>query len=686
MAMTPEVAPRDEAIDEKLCIIKDAVSCVLNQRVSCYSFQQVHHSVFQLCQRQCGGLLFQIVDTSIMLHVAELRDRLLRSPDTELLQRLNTEWGGFRSAVCHISDALLYLNTIFTNPKQTILEIGEKRFHEAVLCHEDVAAALVRCVGLCLVSPTSLSPSKKMRREFCNLYKDTFFEPLVEKTLVKVIIKQYRVEMEAVLSVSNVDAYITWAVDTIKKVRHDITQVAGTNAGRLVAQHMGLLLIKKNTKQLLYNNCGCGSSMVRLLNIGAIQRLSSALIEVDEMDAFLDMLVSTGKAMAAEMLSKLSSDALAPVVAKILSLRDDLQKLVDAVPESLSSRASPISQVLSDVVNEDPEFPRKLAHYYDSEIRSHTDGGALEQVVADTLSLFRLLKRRDVFENFFKPLFASRLIDCAPDDPPACEMTFINKLRNEYTDSVANHFEIMFKDGRLRSEINSGFARSLTSCDELPLKFNVTVITAGVWPNLPDPGIILPEAMQQCIRLFKGYYLPRHNGRRLSFHTGWGTAHFSLVNRGSTYELVAPTSFVNTILYFQNDTDEKQSTLEDVCNSTRMAENDVLAQLASLTHMRLVTEECADGTSRYMFNTAFTHHKTKLRLRQTGGGRMVRDNIELQSRVDPSDPHHSISIQAAIMEVMKSAKTIRHSELRDLVVSRMTKNGLPTAIAHIKQG
>ncbi|KAH9588690.1 Cullin [Trypanosoma melophagium] len=675
----------DASLREKYDIISEVINSILNNKRSSYSFQQVHHSVFHLCQEKCSAPLFDQVLRILSIKVENIRDRLLSCTEETFLQNLNGEWNDFSISVSTISRALLYLNNNYKRNGQTIQQMGENLFSTFVLKNQKLSEVLVQCVRKSLSSDTNTQMTlREISMKLSDHYRDTLYEPYIEDPLITVLQEEYRIKMNEMLNKMDTNQYLIWALDVIEKTKSDVSALVGEETGHRVEQNLGLLLIKENTAKLLYGPSGGGTIMIRDMDIKSLGRLVMALEKVNETEACFNMIIITARKMGAELLNE--KDHQIPVVAveKILNLKEKLQGLLENLSGIPKGDKSPVIQAITEIVNDSCDFAEKLAYYYDAKVKSRPPKETLEKIASDTFGLFRLLRSRDTFEYVFKLLLAARLMNSKPEYSFTDEIFLIDKLRNECGDSVVNHLEIMMNDGKLRDEINKGFLSHVSKTRELPLDFNVFVITSGVWPEYTNLSIDLPESMQYCMNLFQAYYLPHYNARKLLFHTNLGTVFFTL-NHGKKYELAAPTAFVNTILCFQNREREEYLTIQQICCTTKLLEGDVLPQLESLCSMGLITVEFINGSPTYIFNQSFTNPKTKLRIRSTSGSKAIEDNTEERIHHESLESSYSSKIQAVLVQIMKKNKIIEHSELCDRVLESLHAKGCVPSIADIKK-
>ncbi|ORC85216.1 putative cullin-like protein [Trypanosoma theileri] len=685
MSLGSPVFSSDPSLKENYDIISEAINAILNKRMSNYSFQQIYHSVFNLCQRKCSAPLFDHLLGILSAQVVNIRDRLLSCNEETFLQNLNSEWNAFSGSVLGISRVLLYLNNNYTRNGQTIQQMGENLFSTFVLKNQNISEVLIQCVRKSLSSDTvSRMALREISIKLCKHYRDTLYEPYIEDPLITVLKEEYRVKMNEMLNKMDTNQYLIWALDVIERTKLDVSALVGEETCQRVEQNLGLLLIKENTEKLLYSLSGGGTEMIRDMDIKSLGRLVMALEKVNETEACLSMLITTARKMGAELLNEKDHEFPVVAVEKVLTLREKLQGLVENLSGIPKGDKSPVVQAITEIVNDNSDFAEKLAYYYDAKIKSRPPRETLEKIAADTFSLFRLLRSKETFEHIFKLLLATRLINSKPDYSFTDEFFLIEKLRNECGDSVVNHLEIMMNDGKVREEINKGFLSYACKKRELPLDFNVLVITSGVWPEYTNLSIDLPLSMQSCIQLFRAYYLPHYNARKLLFHKNLGTVFFTL-NHGKKYELAAPTAFVNTILCFQNREKEERLTLQQICCATKLVESDVLPQLESLCSMGLITVELINGSPVYIFNQSFTNHKTKLRIRATSGSKAIEDHTEERTHHESLESSHSSKLQAVLVQIMKKNKFIEHSELCNRVFEFLQGKGFVPSMTDIKK-
>lgn len=75
----------------------------------------------------------------------------------------------------------------------------------------------------------------------------------------------------------------------------------------------------------------------------------------------------------------------------------------------------------------------------------------------------------------------------------------------------------MFKDVDVSADIMKAYRASTRPEASDPLELNVSVLTTGNWPPYPQANLVLPPEMSASLDRFRGFYLSKHSGRKLTW-------------------------------------------------------------------------------------------------------------------------------------------------------------------------
>ncbi|GJQ13199.1 hypothetical protein GpartN1_g4990.t1 [Galdieria partita] len=311
------------------------------------------------------------------------------------------------------------------------------------------------------------------------------------------------------------------------------------------------------------------------------------------------------------------------------------------------------------------------------EIR-HLSEDAIEEKLEKVVKLFSYLSEKDLFGEFYRKQLSKRLLfqRSLSED---LERSFITKLKMTCGSQYTSKLEGMVTDMHLSREVQEGFHVWLQSNAIQQvlgnIDFNVTVLTTGHWPTYKSDDIYLPEELSRCLSVFQEYYDSRTSQRKLRWvHSlGVGTLHcygFPLT-KGKSFELQVSTHQMCILLLFndaerlsfqsirkslnvgnsEQDVEGLKKYLNSLCNS----KYPILSKSTTAIH-----EENAENEELYEINLKFAPLSRRIKIPLL----MARINQEekeaTRTAVDEDRRH---AIEAAIVRIMKSRRTIDHQRL-----------------------
>jgi len=324
-----------------------------------------------------------------------------------------------------------------------------------------------------------------------------------------------------------------------------------------------------------------------------------------------------------------------------------------------------------------------LATYCDSLLKAsgemrHLSEDAIEEKLERVVRIFSYLSEKDLFGEFYRKQLSKRLLfqRSVSED---LERSFITKLKMTCGSQYTSKLEGMVTDMHLSREVQEGFQVWLQSKAVQVLgnvDFNVTVLTTGHWPTYKSDDIRLPEELGRCLSLFQEYYDSRTSQRKLRWvHSlGVGTLHcygFPMA-RGRSFELQVSTHQMCILLLFN---DAERRSFRNIRESLNIgnAEQDIeglrkyLNSLCSSKYPILLKDTTSSGQEEdgrdnesYEINLNFAPVSRRIKIPLL----MARVNQEekeaTRTAVDEDRRH---AIEAAIVRIMKSRKSIDHQRL-----------------------
>lgn len=356
---------------------------------------------------------------------------------------------------------------------------------------------------------------------------------------------------------------------------------------------------------------------------------------------------------------------------------------------------------LSDSSSKPPEL---MAKYCDLLLRKsarNPEEAELEEKLRQVITVFRYLVDKDVFQKFYTKFFGRRLIHCTSSSDDA-EMSMISKLKEACGYEYTSKLQRMYQDIAVVSkEQNEKFKENLREKGEtLNYDLYVQILTSGSWPlqQQSQQDIKLPPELLAGVERFESFYYQKFNGRKLSWmtHSSRGEIHAYCFK---TNHVFTASTLQMAVLLQYNHADSYS--VEELAHKTHI-DIDILKQvLALLIKAKLLIDDgnrskcdeqknsgvSVQDTSRDSLENRLKP-ETVISLFMGYKNKKLRVNINVplkaEIRQEQEKTHKNIEedrkilIQASIVRIMKTRKTLNHQNLMVEVLDQLSSRFKPS--------
>lgn len=337
-------------------------------------------------------------------------------------------------------------------------------------------------------------------------------------------------------------------------------------------------------------------------------------------------------------------------------LRGGLKTLPAHLLSDVKDRAAAERQGQSSTADEDAELDRQLDQ---------------------ALELFRFIEGKDTFEAFYKKDLARRLLMGRSASQDA-ERNMLAKLRSECGVNFTHNLETMFRDQELAKDEMESFKTWLDADDDRKSKVDlqVMILSSSAWPTYPDVQLSLPDDVATQMERYTRFYNSEHQGRRLTWKHSLGHCTIKAKFPKGTKELMVSAYQAIVLLLFNYSVADEFLAYEQISKSTGLKGSDLDRTLQSLAcgKARVLSKHPkgrdVNETDTFTFNKSFSHPNVRVKINQIQHKETKEENIATHERVAQD---RKFEMQAAIVRIMKSRKTMTHPELQAEVIN-MTKN------------
>ncbi|KAL9931681.1 hypothetical protein V8E36_009467 [Tilletia maclaganii] len=317
--------------------------------------------------------------------------------------------------------------------------------------------------------------------------------------------------------------------------------------------------------------------------------------------------------------------------------------------------------------------PELLARHTDALLKKSNKNAAeasLEEALKQVMVLFKYLEDKDVFQKFYARALSRRLVHftSASDD---AESSMISKLKEacgfEYTQKLAR----MFADMEVSKTLNEKFKEKMAATHdkaELDIDFYCLVLANGVWPISQSAAeFIIPSELQPSYKRFEGFYGNQHSGRKLQWV--WHLSRNDVRTSGFNQRYVFQTSTFQAAILLQFNTSEAL-TFDELQKATGLDAATLKGNLAIFVKAKVLLE--ADDT--YSINNDFKSKKLRVNLNLPIKAEQKTETKDVMKTVDDD---RRLLLDACIVRIMKSRKTLKHVQLIQEVITLMASRFQP---------
>lgn len=289
--------------------------------------------------------------------------------------------------------------------------------------------------------------------------------------------------------------------------------------------------------------------------------------------------------------------------------------------------------------------PELLARYTDALLRKGskaTEESELEEMLGQIMTVFKYIEDKDVFQKFYSKMLAKRLVHVSSVSDDA-ETSMISKLKEACGFEYTNKLQRMFQDIQISKDLNSSYRdwqdKALDDDDRKKLvDSSFQILGTGFWPlTPPSTQFLAPPEIIKTTEQFQGFYLSKHNGRKLTWLwqlcKGEIKANY-IKNTKVPYTFQVSTFQMGILLLFnEHDT----LSYHDIQKSTSLAPEILEPNLSILLKAKVLLAspegaKAEPGTS-FSLNYNFRNKKIKVNL-----------NIQIKSeqKVESDDTHKTV--------------------------------------------
>jgi cullin 1 len=320
-----------------------------------------------------------------------------------------------------------------------------------------------------------------------------------------------------------------------------------------------------------------------------------------------------------------------------------------------------------------PTNAELLSTYCDGILRGKLSDQQVEEGLECIAQLFCYLQDKDLFAEIYRNQLSRRLLDSRSISTSRdAEKYMIAKLKVQCGTQFTSKMEGMFTDICLGQDQKQAFEQHLrkqsSSSSNLTVDLSVQVLSRGFWPTYKELSTVtLPLNLCRCMEVYQAWHEQQHAKRRLTWVLTQGSALVRATFAKKTYDLQV--SILQAIVLDALAGGIMQS-FEDLARILNLDASILKPILHSLScgKYKVIRKSPASNkmlpTDTFIANKQFSASARKFRI--------PAPSLESMLNVKKVHADRSIAIDARIVRIMKSRKTLGHQQLISEVMAQLS--------------
>ncbi|UZJ54306.1 hypothetical protein CBS101457_003626 [Exobasidium rhododendri] len=640
---------------------------------------------------QSAENLYEKVKMELERGIGEVASSLKAGPSNQSmvacqswLQRLESSWQDwlFKTTIVESVLTLLDQAYLLEQPDLSCLkELSLDLFLHAITLNEDLqlhaSACIVACVNGERYQPGSSYQSLHLL--LISMYTKLACYSLVEKALHQATTSFYEAECEEKFSQLTISQYLVHVQNLLEEEQVRGAWLFSDDGGRKTNMTSAQdLLIKSHAQALI-------EGLPQLLDEGSVEPMNllyRLLAKVGELaplrSAFGKFVIVKGENIVKE---KEKDDTM---IERLLEYKATIDMTVAKAFLKDSNFHQTQKESFEAFVNKRENKPAELiAKFLDARLRSGNktmSDSELEHVLNEALILFRYTHAKDMFEEFYKRLFAKRLLLNRSASSDA-EQSMLLKLKEECGPGFTQKLETMLTDISLSDEMMKAFTalqeKATLEGKGDDFELSVNVLTQAHWPTYPQIDVIIPAEMTRATERFHEFYESRNQGRKLQWaHTLGTTSLIAQFAKAGEKELLVSTFQTVVLLLFNGLTSGGKLNFREIKEQTGLESKELKRTLQSLACGQIPTRilrkepqgKEVNEEDEFTINEGIKNDRKRIRINMI---QLNETKEEQKSTVDRVMFDRELVLQASAVRILKAKKTIKHAELLQEIVKQI---------------
>ncbi|KGK39492.1 hypothetical protein JL09_g1259 [Pichia kudriavzevii] len=694
--------------EESWKLLSTAIHDIQNKNASKWSFEQLYRIAYNLVISKNGKFLYQHVRDEIVDHLEKnvrgiIEELLITQHSNEqeidkfeaakIINSFNSIWDDHLISIWLISQVVMYMDRTFTKENQLplIYDVGLLVFQNSIVMHEldrsntTIGEQLINVfINYFNLNRNGDIIDKFMLKSTISIFEslsdpegNTYYSKFFEPELLRSSHEYYAKKVKELLDYQSGTIYVTKVIDLINDELARFQIFIPDQTTNKLKDLMYTDLVFLNIKHILKLENDGLQKWIETRDydlLGKVYKLTSRTESTKDIfkECLKTIIIKKG-----EHLKEISKIQTNESQTTNIDIDEKKKKSLDGDIEMHKE----VEQACSTFLNENNRVQEYLSLFIDDCIKkslkdkSHKE---VDEIFNESISIFRYIKDKDIFEKYYKNHLAKRLLN-NKSISNELELMMINRLKTEAGSSFTTKLEGMVKDIKTSEDITKMYEQSIANTSLLSdlarmnggreFEVDYSILTPNNWPipvNKTMQDIDYVPALDIARASFEKFYHSTYNGRNLTWAPNMCTIDLKMNFPSKSYLINMPTlaAFIILTCFNDDDTEDgtKSLTFEEIKGKTKIPEQDLVRHLQSIAVAPKTRILKKVPMSRDIRPTdSFKNSGGKLdATSSTSKVESEAEHVETLASVQKS---RELEVDAAIVRIMKARKSAKYQVL-----------------------
>ncbi|KAJ3448449.1 cullin [Anaeramoeba flamelloides] len=673
------------------------------------SIEEIFRSCYRLIEFDKENLLINRFKMTIEEYANEQINFFQSQDDSIFLTTFHEKWNSYRLKNMILHELFQFLNNMFlsrtNNNTFSIYQNSMKKWRSQILTTNDnfILLRLIRIINENINQErngevTDMSFLKDIIQMFIDVSDSNLdiYTNFFENKYLNISSLYYQMESQDLLLTNNCGIYLNKVQERLKEEEIRAAQYFNTQTFARIQSNIINEFLKPYIQTLMTMDNGLNSMMSKE-DFGHLKLMYHLFTKVPNgtetlLQVFLDLHSKRLTEIIQENKKKIVGRSPPKFIDHLINQRTQYSEIIDKSFSKNKDFHIAINAQFKTLINQTKDFPEQLAKYLDRCFRFtflSSNEEEIGKIMDSIIIIFSLLNNKDIFKRFYEQFFAKRFLS-GSSVSENIEKMMIAKIKKIQGKQFTQKMETMLNDIHNSEQETIDFKKFLTEEREndpiTNIVLNFRVLTQGQWPGLIKTECQLIPELQEYCDIFTGFYIRKHDGRVLTWKFSIGSAEIAYSMNNKKYTLITST-FQMLILLLLHKKNEKIS-IEEIMEETKIEEPILINCIKPLFHPKhkLLTRAFKKGKGFNKEDQLVFYPRFKSNTRRVMFPRTIRtqEKRERLKTIEKIHEERKLIIDATIVRIMKSRKSLIHNLLITEITSQLANNFVPS-ISSIKK-